>query len=281
MTVYQLYQRCFSGYPLEEAAFSELLGLSEATVLLRRRGETCIGCAVLWENSLSLLMVAPEERGKGVGSDLLREAERRVRESGADTVILGAGARYLFQGVPLDLPQMPGFFEKRGYRAKWSSVNMRLPLAGFSMERQKLPPADGALVFRFAEASEKEELLVAVKAVEPSWTPYFEGASSDVWIAVLPEGIAGFLMAEADGGRFCAPGEKVGSIGCVGVVPWARKHGIGRRLVASAAERLARQGCDYAEALYIELEDWYGAIGFETVSRQWMGEKALKKRLGE
>lgn len=279
MSIYSLYQRCFPNYPLEEAAFSDLLGLPEATVLLRRRGEACIGCAVLWKNSLSLLMVAPEERGKGVGSGLLREAEERVRESGADAVILGAGDRYLFQGVPLDQPQMPGFFEKRGYRAEWSSVNMRLPLAGFSTERQKLPPVDGAVSFRFAEASEEAELLAAVKATEPSWTPYFEGVSSNVWIAAFPEGIAGFLMAEPDGGRFCAPGENVGSIGCVGVVPWARKRGIGRRLVASAAEWLGRQGCEYAEALYIELEDWYGAIGFRTVSRQWMGEKELKKNL--
>lgn len=254
---------------------SDLLGLSEATVLRRFRGERCIGCAVLWENSVSLLMVAPEERGRGAGSSLLLEAEQRIRERGAETAVLGAGSRYLFQGAPLDLPHMPGFFEKRGYRAEWNSVNMRLPLNGFSPEKQKLPPVSGDIEFRFAVPSEREALLAAVEATEPAWRIFFEDSLSDVWVAVLPEGIAGFVITETEGGRFPVPGAKVGSVGCVGVVPWARKRGIGRRLVASAAEWLKRQGCDYAEALYIELEEWYRAIGFETISRQWMGEKKL------
>ncbi len=274
-SVYSLFRRCFPSYPIEEETLSGVLGLSEATILRRFRGERCIGCAVLWENSVSLLMVAPEEQGRGVGSSLLLEAEQRIRESGADTAVLGAGSRYLFQGVPLDLPYMPGFFEKRGFRAEWNSVNMRLPLKEFSMERQKLPPVSGEIEFRFAAPSEQEALLTAVEATEPSWLTFFADSLSDVWVAVLPEGIAGFVITETEGGRFPVPGVRVGSIGCVGVVPWARERGIGRRLVASAAEWLKRQGCDYAEALYIELEEWYRAIGFETVSRQWMGEKKL------
>ena len=84
--------------------------------------------------------------------DLLAQAEEHTKSQGHSQVVLGQGPHYLFQGVPEENPGAVEFFQKRGYQAAWSSVNMRLDLAGYDPGQVDIPPVPEGVAFRLLEA---------------------------------------------------------------------------------------------------------------------------------
>ena len=148
--LYALYRRCFPDYPAAEAVFRECLKRERGQVLYAGEGGETVGYALIHGGSLSLLCVDRRYRNRGHGAALLEAAETRIRASGADRVLLGRGRYYLLQGVPAEDPAVPAFFERRGYAASWTSVNMRLDLRGFGAGRLDIPPAPETVGFRFA-----------------------------------------------------------------------------------------------------------------------------------
>lgn len=272
--LYELYSRCLPEYPVTEETFCRVLKPEKARVLTKYRNGVLAGFAMLHQNSVTLLCVAEPFQGKGIGSELLEESEALIRASGAEKVILGCGPHYLLQGVPEE-NGAPGFFQKRGYTATWSSVNMSLSLRDFLPERLGIPPLPENMQFRFAEPEDGDALLEAVENAERNWLDLFREMQEPVFLAVREGEILGFQCLSPEGGQFVKPGQKIGSIGCVGVVEKAREQGIGRQMVAAGARWLREQGCTAVELRYVYLEEWYRKLGFETVSHQWMGEKTL------
>lgn len=268
---YRLYSRCFPDFPTAHETFLEQLRPEQGQVFAHWEGDALAGFAFLRGDSLTMLCVEESSRCRGIGGSLLAQAERAARERGEDRLVLGQA---LLQGVP----QGPAvdFFRKRGYEAQWSSINMELRLADFSLEKLEIPPTPAEVRFRFAEPGDRKALLAAVEEAEPSWVSIFETCGDPVFLAVLGEEIAGFQILSTEGGRFGRPGDPACSIGCVGVVPRHRERGIGLAMVAKGAQWLKEQNCARVELRYTWLEDWYGKLGFVTTCRQWMGEKPLQ-----
>lgn len=273
--LYALYRRCFPDYPAAEAVFRECLKRERGQVLYAGEGGETVGYALIHGGSLSLLCVDRRYRNRGHGAALLEAAETRIRASGADRVLLGRGRYYLLQGVPAEDPAVPAFFERRGYAASWTSVNMRLDLRGFGAGRLDIPPAPETVGFRFARDADRAALLAAVDDAQPDWRGVFTTCADPVLLAVEAGAVLGFAILSPGGGRFSPPGERDGCIGCVGVVGRARRRGIGRGMVVYGAEWLKSRGCTGVELRYVELVNWYRRIGFTVTRRQWMGEKAL------
>ena len=270
---YELYSRCFPDFPTPYQTFLRQLRPEAAKVFSHWEGETLAGFAFLHGSSLALLCVEKGWQCQGIGGRLLAQAEEAAQEQGADQLVLGWD---LLQGVP-EGPAVD-FFKARGYEAQWSSINMELALDRFSLEELAVPPAPVGLSFRFATASDRRALLKAVKAAEPGWAAIFETCTEPALLAVLNGEIAGFQILDPTGGRFGRPGDRTGSIGCVGVVPWQREKGIGLAMVAQGVQWLKEQQCAWIELRYTWLESWYGKLGFATVCRQWMGEKSLTQQ---
>lgn len=270
---YKMYMRCFPEYPTTPENFQSLLRPDLAHIIERREDGRLLGFALVHDGSIPLLCVDESCRGRGIGSALLEESECYLREQGAGNVSIGCGPHYLLQGVP----QGPavGFFEKRGYTAEWSSINMALDLGGFQHDRLSIPPAPAGTCYRFADEGDTPALLKAVEAAEDGWVDIFAHCADPILLAELDGVIAGFEILSVDGGYFIVPGERVGSVGCVGVVPDKRERGIGLAMVAQGVKWLKERGCTQIELRYTWLESWYGKLGFKTVSRQWMGEKKL------
>lgn len=272
--LFDLFLRCFPEYQTTRELFAELLNPEGAHIIAEYAQGQLAGYAMVHGGSVPVLCVAEEHRRKGIGSRLLTAAEAYIRGLGKEKLTLGCGPYYLLQGVPV-VGENVSFFEKRGYTAAWTSVNMELNLDGFDRNSLTIPPAPAGLEYRFAEASDRAELLAAVKAAEEGWVGVFVNCKDPVFLAILDGKIAGFQILAPDGGQFLRPGQQVGSIGCVGVVPSMRERGIGMDMVAQGIQWLKEQGSTMIELRYTWLEDWYGKLGFQTVSHQWMGEKKL------
>lgn len=273
--LYRLFQVCFPEYPASEAVFNEQLKPELAQIVSEYDGGRLIGYSLIHGNSISLLCVAPDYRNQGIGSRLLEQSEELIRETGAQTIILGRGKHYLLQGVPADEPSAQDFFERRGYSADWVSANMELQTAEYDPVRFPIPEAPRWLQFRMATEEDRPTVLQAVADVHENWVRYYKSCTDPIILAILDGKIVGFEIVEADGGIFGNAECKVGAFGCVGVIHSARERGIGRQMVARAIEWLKSQGCDTIQLRYVALVDWYGRIGFSVKHRQWMGEKAI------
>ena len=273
--LFNLFLRCFPEYQTTRALFVELLKPEEAHIIAEYAQGQLAGYALIHSGSIPVLCVAEEYRRKGIGSRLLASAEGYVRGLGEEKIALGCGPYYLLQGVP-KVGENVSFFEKRGYTAGWTSVNMELPLDRFRLGQLNIPPAPAEITYRFADSSDMPELLAAVEDAKSTWVNIFKVNIDPVYLAVLDGKIVGFEVLASDGGRFLRPGQKVGCVGCVGVIPSVRERGIGMDMVAHGIQWLKDQGCTMIELRYVELVNWYRKLGFHIVAEQWMGEKRIK-----
>ena len=271
--LYTLYTRSFPQYPASREKFA---GITDGAVLFTRTvGQTPAGFALVRENSISLLCVDEAYRHRGIGSSLLAEAEKHIAETGAETILLGRGNGYILQGVPEEHPEAVSFFQKRGYIADWSSVNMMLDLRTYHAQDHPIPPCPADVIFRPAQQEDTDALLRAVLAVNEKWVWYFEHNSDPVLVAEQNSEIIGFEMLCTKDIYFSFHGETIGSIGCVGVIKSARCQGIGLRMVQEGLLALKKQGCTRMELLYTYKADWYGKLGFAVMHTQWMGKKTI------
>ena len=116
--------------------------------------------------------------------------------------------------------------------------------------------------------------MQAVQDAHSAWRQVYQSCTDPILVAELNGKIAGFEILAPDGGRFADKNEKVGAIGCVGVVHNYRRKGIGLQMVAEGASWLKEQNCSSIELRYVELVEWYEKLGFRVARRQWMGEKS-------
>ncbi|MCL2638551.1 MAG: GNAT family N-acetyltransferase [Oscillospiraceae bacterium] len=273
--IFELYNKALPAYQMREDDWLSWLKPELAEIKRAYDGEKLAGFALIHGNSVALLCVDEQSRGRGFGSRLLEESEAFIKQAGANRVILGRGRHYILQGVPNENPDVVSFFEGRGYEAEWTSANMATLLDGFEINKLDIPPLSAEISFRFAEDADKSALLAAVEDADSSWVHVFEDCADPVMLAVRDGEIAGFQILAEDGARFTAKGGKIGCIGCVGVVHKARELGIGRRMVAEGMDWLKQRGCTAVELRYVAIVDWYRKLGFYVEREQWMGEKAL------
>lgn len=274
--LYDIYCEAMPRYPLKYERFRDILHRDNSQIFTAENSKKIIGFCVVNGNSVVALCVKKEYRHSGYGKHLLMMAEGFI-SANYDEVVLGGGG--LFQGVPCDDGEESSvpFFEKRGYSAEWTSVNMGLELNDKSAAILKETLRPDGITYRFATDSDREKLLAAVKDAQADWLPIFEeNKDAPVLLAVCGDEIAGFEMVEEDGGMFFTDNEKHGMIGCVGVTHKYRRRGIGLAMTAEGSLSLYEKNCKDIQLLYVERVAWYNKLGYEVTSRQWMGKKEIK-----
>lgn len=271
--IYEIFHLSFPQLAISKEQFERKIHLSSCQCLTAEEDGKLVGFSLIQGNTVMLLCVLSEFRGKGIGSKLLSQSEDAIKQAGFQRAVLGLGEHtYLFQGVPMFCEETVHFFEKRGYKADEISVDMSMPLGTFSKDKCSIRSCAGDVSFRYVTPEEHEQLLSAVKQAEPDWTHYFEHTSCPVLVAVENGEILGFCIVDPDGAPLFAD---TGEIGCVGVIPSARKRGIGLQMVAAATEELQRKGCKNGFLGFTYLEHWYAKLGYRACIRYWMGEKEL------
>lgn len=257
MTEYEIFKSCFPELRLNERQFRELSGIGS--------GQTfCCdgGFALVSGNCVRLLCVAPERRGNGVGTSLLKKAEDHIRSQGYSRAELGGTDSRLLIGAPEGCSQ---FFTMRGYSLPERVAEMY----GTPDMLRSAPAAEGA-EFEFCRGC---GLHQAVAAVDQDWVQFFDGG--EVFCGYSGEKIASFCILDDDVDCLFSDGTRFGSIGCVGTVPEFRRRGIGLKMVELAARELYRRGCDKIFIHYTGVYDWYAKIGFKTGIMLRLGGKNL------
>ena len=277
--LYSIYKESFPKYPVSKEAFHHSLKPDYAQLFRKYHKDKLIGYCIVSGGAVTMLCVSPRYRNNGIGSELLSQAEKYIAKQNKTRITLGRGCEnYLLQGVPTENEGAVEFFQKRGYTSDFVSVNMTLKMGDYCPERLTIPPC-GNVTFRLAEKSEQAAVCEAVSKVAEDWVCYFKDSGEDCLVAEKNGVICGFQLLSADGGLFKRPHEKLGSIGCVGVIPEARKQGIGLQMVMAGANLLKNKGCTGIELRYVELVDWYGRLGFVADKKMWMGEKTMSENV--
>ncbi|KLJ11757.1 hypothetical protein EMPG_13085 [Blastomyces silverae] len=285
-----LWHSLLPQYAVPGTRLSDLLTRSNGAHFRVRLGQQLIGFVATFVNEdrptsyISALLVHPAHQSRGVGTALIRYAQKHLRStSKARTVTIGSSFPRFWPGVPLDIPAASqSFFINRGFctapgptardycvklatyqvpaaileRAATAGVRFmpwREDQYGECMARQKeLFGSDEVWIGayeRLAHARQHHQAMVAVDSADNqvAWALMMEpgiGLSNDLAFPPLL-------------------GERTGQIGCVGVHPDARNKGLGLALVVHAALDLRRRGMEHIFIDWVTLVNWYERAGFE------------------
>lgn len=265
ITHYNIFRKSF---PNMEMTFEQLKASLENAEMISE-GEK--GFAAVSGNCIRLICVSPEYRGQGIGQKLLSDCERVISEKGFSEAGLGGFDSPLFIGATED---SVGFFEKMGYTFNDGCAEMTLDFPDFDICKLEIPIYPEGVSFGFY-SGDREPLYAAVRSVDEEWEQYFE--NDEPVFCAFEKGVpVGFTIVDYD--ALCilgGEGQKVGSIGCVGTVPAARRRGIGLAMAAHACTELKKSGCTRLFVHYTHLEKWYAKIGCLTFMRYHFGRKII------
>ncbi len=170
--------------------------------------------------SVPLILVHPACQGCGIGTGLLAVAVNALRAGGAAEVWAGSGGdRYIWPGVPRDLPSAVAFFTARGWRHGHDTLDLVADLAGYRPPAAAARRAAGAGVSpALASAGDLAEVMAFEAATFPSWVRWFSARTEGILIARDAEGkIAGTLAITwrrtGRSGHRSAGGIRTGSLG--------------------------------------------------------------------
>lgn len=220
-------------YPLgpviEEKCFSDgIAGRAELRIAMEDSDPA--GLSVTCGRHLRLLVVDRARRGRGIGSRLLIDAEKRLAARHAAIDVAAEPGNYFTPGVREDDPSTLGFFLHRGYDVRGHAVSLSVALDGFAVENGIVQ----------AQQAERDEILaLAEQHFGAGWrfecARAFDVATPTVVIARRGSALAGFAAFEANN-------RGLGSFGPAGVIASERERGTGGRLARAALASLAALG---------------------------------------
>lgn len=303
--LFELYKRNFPFIVREERKILDILGDKENRILEKRNADgTLTGACVVHKNTVYMLCVDREYRGRGIGSELLMQAERCIRDAGYADVSVGAGDTYLAPGVPTARPFYPEdgfaergveklyggltdgaaeFFRKRGYVHSWDGCDcfdMRFPLSDYVSDGYRIGDTVDGITYRFASADDIPEIKKCTDDAHENFTKYYlderkyDGSNGErVLIAVdAADGttVCGTLIVCAE-----TEGKGLGSVGCTTVRHDYRGRHIAVNMVRLGTGYLKEIGLTdaYLGYTYTGLDRLYGYSGYKICTYYMMAKK--------
>ena len=197
--------------------------------------------------SVRLLVVDPAHQGRGLGTELLRAAERDLAGgSGSAIVTVGADPPYyLFPGVETTQLAMLCLLERQHYSRVDATFNMDVDLAGVP------PPPPGPVV---AGAGDRDEVAAFITAQWPFWEGEVMRALAKGTLAIERDaaGIAAFCAWDVN---------RRGTVGPVAVRLDLIGQGKGVAVVLEALARLRADGWARVEVGWVGPVVPYARVG--------------------
>jgi GNAT superfamily N-acetyltransferase len=226
-----------------------VVGDPDRGVVATVAGTTAAGTAD--RGFVRLLVVAPDQRGHGLGRELLRIAEDDVRARGLGSITTGADApHYLWPGVESSEVALLCLLERAKYARTETNFNMDVDLAA-------LPPDPGG--WSVATAAERAELEAWAERHWGFWTAEMVRAldRDTLVLARDADGIAAVCAYDVN---------RDGWIGPVAVRPDLMGRGVGVAPLLGALHRLRATGRTRAEVGWVGPIVPYARVG-ATVGR--------------
>ena len=240
-----------------------------------------VGACVARGETVYLLCVEEKRRGRGIGGQLLAEAEAVLRERGAKSVQVGVGESYITPGVPM-LGGAEDFFRRRGYRHDWGETgcfDMECDVAHLPRFEARVGLEQDGVLYRLATPEDRPLVLDCVRAGYEEFARYYEPLSH-----YDPQSPKPILLAE-EGGRAVGcilidlgtvePG--LGNVGCTVTREECRNRGIATRMVQAATRYLLERGMRRAalQYTYTDILRMYGRAGYRVSMEYFMAKKEL------
>lgn len=295
--LYEIFRRNFPFIVRAEDTVLHILEKEDNRVIEKKNEEgKLIGAAVVNKNTLMLLCVDKEYRGRGIGTELLKASESVVCHEGYDEIVVGAGDDYLMPGVPTrkryfasenenlypDIDEAASeFFARRGYEHSWkcNCFDMRFSLKDFRHERYSIGDTIDGIGYRWATMADLEEVCRCTDDACEDFTQWYraetlyrEDSSARVLVAVKQDEVVGTLIISAGTER-----EDLGSVGCTTVKRAYQGKHIAVNLVVLGTKYLRDIGLKEAFLgyTYSGLEHLYGYAGYEICIYYMMAKKRL------
>ena len=242
---------------------------------------------------ISVVLVHPDWRRRGIGTGLHEAALAQLRREGVHNLRLGGGGAYRFwPGIPTDIPEAYKFFAACGWPLdpEQRSCDLVRDLSDFCM-----PPAMHArlaqenVTVRPARQDEVDDVIAFEFEHFPGWAAGFAymaelGDFQNMLVAIDREkGIVGTLMLHTPTSRWLGAnvvwktllGDALGGISAVGVAASERGRGIGIGMVAVGSEVLRERGVGNCHIDWTRIVDFYGKLGYKVWREYWMSTRAL------
>jgi GNAT superfamily N-acetyltransferase len=197
------------------------------------------GISVTCGRALRLLAVDKAYRRRGIGSDLLREAESRAH------VVFAEGGNYFTPGVVEQDVNTREFFRKRGYiESRWT----------WNLETTELPDSIPGGILRATHADSERLLRFIEREFGAIWrfecSRAFDRDVPPIFIAEFAGRIAGFAAHDVNN-------VGLGFFGPTGVARDLRGNGFGRALLQASLSDLRRLGYRKAVIPWTDALDFY------------------------
>lgn len=236
---------------------------------------------------ISLIYVHPEYRNKGIGTKLLDIVEKEFEKLNKKTIHIGKDYNDFFPGLPKDLGESLGWFEKRGYIRPYDTNDL------INSNKDKIKLINNTFVFKNADLSDKDRILNFMRKNWPGrWTKetidYFEngGTGREYLICLDGEQVIAFVkvgypntseLLISNSQTWRAHFKALGGIGPLGVDKEYRGRHLGYDIVASAKNFLIDAEASDIIIDWTGLIDFYKKFGFEI----WKSYHYLTKQKGE
>ena len=300
--VYRLFKDNFPYISREEGKHEEIIN-NDMNVFFEERNDKgdLIGCAIVNENTILLLVVDKNYRNKGIGNILLKECEDYIKSNGYNKIILGVGFDYLMPGVPTSKKIVPSyrerlesdinndavsFFEKRGYSHSWGKCNcfdMKMKLDDFIDKNYSIGDTINDVYYRWATIDDMDSIIEcaddACQYQDEKFSKYYRNTklydkdnNQRVLVAIKNNKIVGTLIVSIE-----TEGKDLGCVGCTCVSFKETHQKIGTNMVNLGTKYLKEIGLNNASLTYTYsgLDKLYGASGYNIFVYYFMGEKMI------
>ncbi len=295
--LYALYSRNFPFTVRARESVLRILQNRENIILERRdEGERLIGASVVNKNTILMLCVVREYRGRGIGAQLLAMSEDAVRANGYDGIVVGNGFDYISPGVPTawrycaaeNEALYPGlgesasdFFKKRGYAHSWgcNCFDMRLSLDEFIEPTCSMGDIVDGVAYRWADLDDMAQICACTDDAFPEFTGFYRneelyaaGSDQGVLVAVSGGDVVGTLIVGVEDSSL-----RIGSLGCTTVRHAFRGKHIAVNLVNIGTKHLKDMGLKdaFLGYTYTGLDHMYGYAGYKICVYFMMAQKTL------
>ncbi|MFC5448548.1 GNAT family N-acetyltransferase [Paenibacillus aestuarii] len=221
------------------------------------------------------LMVDPDHRNQGIGSELLRQAESALHGRGVRRVSLGNDFhRRVLPGVPHELAAAKRWFERNGYAYQGMTHDL---VNHYDAKAQVALPQFENVVFRLAQPNEEDQVIAFMKRCFPGRWEYqtrqywqLGGTGREFVVLEREEDIIGFCRINDSQSPILAQNVywaplfqgELGGIGPLGIDEKYRGLNYGLAIVQAGIHYLLQRGASHIVIDTTPYVDFYGKHGF-------------------